>query len=154
MAKFHNNEAARQTAFLDWHRKWMLFELERHKGGSTSSGGQEKHRNGGEYVMFGGDTSYLCVILEVKNELTSGDPSYQLMRYVQVGLARAQSWWSLCGHTCALIPVLLESLGWLHTVWPLLPVTSMVAATLAAHLGWNCPKTIAAPNLPNLFFAG
>lgn len=128
MAMFHGKESARQAAFLAWHRKWMLFELECHKGGSTSSGGQD---NDGEYVVLGENTSYLCVLLEVKNELMSGDPGYQLMRYVQVGLRRPPWWWALCGHTCAsYIPCFLSPLGQLHTMWhSLLPATSMLVAS-------------------------
>lgn len=129
MAVFYPNESARHAAFLAWHREWMLFELEYHRGGSTSSGGQEAHRNDGEFVVPG-DASYLSVILEVKNELTSGDPSYQLMRYVQVGKPEnvTKMVGSLHTHVCFWSCVLLESLGQLYTMWQ--PLLALICALL------------------------
>jgi hypothetical protein len=101
MARFHRDENSRLEAFCDWHDKWVGFRFSDARRGSISSGSADKPCLDGEFYVVGSSYNYLVVLLEVKDELgSSGDPHYQLQRYMQVSSG------CCCRRCCALIRLL------------------------------------------------
>lgn len=82
-SKVYPNEADRQNAFLLWHNNFTSHLAESLKlvvPPRFSNTGA----NDGEVTIQVGAQKYVTVILEVKNELSSGEPLFQVLRYSQL----------------------------------------------------------------------